>query len=112
LIDESHNFRNNSANRYLALDDLIQRSGGRGREGERKKIILLSATPINNDLFDLFNQVRLFTQNEQDYFREAGIGDLTSYFRAARRAARNGGAPGEILFNLLDEFVVRNTRPY
>lgn len=91
LIDECHNFRSDKANRYLALDDLIQCNRGRGREGERKKIILLSATPINNDLFDLFSQVKLFTQGEQDYFREAGIGDLTSYFRAARRAARTGG---------------------
>ncbi|HEY2589793.1 MAG TPA: helicase-related protein [Tepidisphaeraceae bacterium] len=113
LIDEAHNFRNDKSQRYVALDDLIQRRGGKGREGERKKLILLTATPINNDLFDLYNQVRLFTQNEQDYFREAGIGDLLSYFRAARRAAYSGGKPpGELLFNLLDEFVVRNTRPY
>lgn len=113
LIDEAHNFRNDTSNRYIALDDLIQRNGGRGRDGERKKIVLLTATPINNDLYDLFNQVKLFTQGEADYFREAGIGDLTSYFRAARRAARGGqGSPGELLFNLLDEFVVRNTRPY
>src|SRR5206468_9690725 len=43
----------------------------------------------------------------------AGIGDLDAYFKAARRAARQGDAsPGELLFNLLDEFVVRNTRPY
>ncbi|MBX3364026.1 MAG: hypothetical protein KF866_04605 [Phycisphaeraceae bacterium] len=113
LIDESHNFRNEKANRYLALDDIIQRNRGRGRDGERKKVILLSATPINNDLFDLYAQLKLFTQGEQDYFREAGIGDLASYFRMARRAARSDDrSPGEVLFNLLDEFVVRNTRPY
>ena len=50
LIDESHNFRNDKANRYLALDTIIQLNGGRGRDGDRKKLILLSATPINNDL--------------------------------------------------------------
>ena len=113
LIDEAHNFRNDKSNRYIALDDLVQRNRGKGREGERKKLIFLTATPINNDLLDLFNLIKLFSQGEQDYFREAGIGDLTSYFRSARRAAKSGSAsPGEILFNLLDEFVVRNTRPY
>src|SRR5262249_31910584 len=83
LIDESHNFRNDKANRYLALDTLIQLNGGRGRDGEHKKLVLLSATPINNDLFDLANQVRLFTQSIPDYFREAGIGDFDAYFRRA-----------------------------
>ena len=53
------------------------------------------------------------SQGEQDYFREAGIGDLKSYFLAARRASRTTDtAPGQVLFNLLEEFVVRNTRPY
>jgi hypothetical protein len=113
LVDESHNFRNGGAKRYLALDDLIQRRGGCGRDGGRKKIIFLTATPINNDLYDLLNQVRLFTQNVPDYFREAGIGDLNAYFKHARSVARReGAAAGELLFNLLDEFVVRNTRPY
>lgn len=113
LLDESHNFRNDKSNRYLAMDDLIQRNGGRGKEGERKKLILLSATPINNDLLDLKAQIQLFTQSRADYFREAGIGDLNSYFRQARRLARlEGASAGEALFNLLDEFTVRNTRPY
>ena len=57
--------------------------------------------------------MRLFTQNEPDYFREAGIGDLNAYFKNALGLARKRrAAAGELLFNLLDEFVVRNTRPY
>ncbi|NQT12084.1 MAG: helicase, partial [Planctomycetes bacterium] len=60
LVDESHNFRNGKSNRYLALDEAIQLNGGRGQDGARKKLILLSATPINNDLYDLANQVNLF----------------------------------------------------
>ncbi len=113
LIDESHNFRNGKSNRYIALDEAIQRNGGRGRDGERKKLILLSATPINNDLYDLANQINLFTQNEPDYFRDAGIGDLKSYFRHARRQmAQHDTAAGVVLFNLLEEIMVRNTRPY
>ena len=113
LIDESHNFRNDKANRYLALDTMIQLNGGRGRDGEHKKVILISATPINNDLYDLANQVRLFTQSRPDHFREAGIGDLNAYFRRARRMVRQQDAPaGVVLFNLLEEVMVRNTRPY
>ncbi len=113
LIDESHNFRNGKSNRYLALDEAIHRNGGRGRDGQRKKIILLSATPINNDLYDLANQIQLFTQSEADYFRDAGIGDLTAYFRRARRTTlQSDASPGVVLFNLLEEVMVRNTRPY
>jgi SNF2 family DNA or RNA helicase len=113
LIDESHNFRNDKSNRYLALDEAIQRGGGRGRDGKRKKVILLSATPINNDLYDLASQMSLFTQGEADYFRDAGIGDLSMYFRRARRLARVDDAlPGLVLFNLLEEIMVRNTRPF
>ena len=113
LIDESHNFRNDKSNRYLALDEAIQRNGGRGRDGARKKLILLSATPINNDLYDLANQISLFTQNEADYFRDAGIGDLNAYFRRGRRLAKQEDAsPGMVLFNLLEEIMVRNTRPF
>src|SRR6266478_5386154 len=113
LIDESHNFRNDKANRYLALDTMIQLNGGRGRDGEHKKVILISATPINNDLYDLANQVRLFTQSQPDYFREAGIGDFNAYFRRARRMVKQEDtSAGVVLFNLLEEVMVRNTRPY
>jgi superfamily II DNA or RNA helicase len=113
LIDESHNFRNDKANRYLGVEQIIQLNGGRGRDGARKKIILLSATPINNDLYDLLSQIRLFTQAEPDYFRDIGIGDLNLYFRRARQQMRREDASaGTVLFNLLEEIVVRNTRPF
>ena len=57
LVDESHNFRNReaSATRTLSADGLKR---GRGRDGLRKKVVLLTATPMNNDLFDLYNQFR------------------------------------------------------
>lgn len=113
LIDESHNFRNPKSNRYEALALALGKHGGRGRDGERKKVILLSATPINNDLYDLASQVSLFTNGDPGYFREAGIGDLWSYFRDARRSVlADEGTPGVALYNLLDEIMVRNTRPY
>jgi SNF2 family DNA or RNA helicase len=111
LIDEAHNFRNRNSNRYQQLETLISANGRRGRDGARKKIILLTATPINNNVFDLYNQIMLFTGNDQSYFAGAGIADLRRYFLAARRAANDRDASVE-LFNLLEEVVVRRTRPF
>ncbi|MDX2080313.1 MAG: helicase-related protein [Terrimicrobiaceae bacterium] len=63
VIDESHNFRNNrirtakdpeetvNRTRYQRLmEDLIQ-------HGQKTKVLLLSATPVNNGLADLRNQI-------------------------------------------------------
>ena len=111
LIDESHNFRNPNTGRYENIERLIGGNRGRGRDGARKKVVLLTATPINNDLFDLYNQLRLITQNDLSYFSTCGIGDLRRYFLRARRASRGGGGSAE-LFNLLEEIVVRRTRPF
>ena len=64
VIDESHNFRNNAVgkekedgsrrrSRYERLmEDVIQ-------SGVRTKVLLLSATPVNNQISDLRNQISL-----------------------------------------------------
>ena len=111
LIDESHNFRNRNAQRYQNLETIISARQGRGRSGGRKKLILLTATPINNNIFDLYNQITLFSQNIRSYFAGAGIGDLYRYFHSARQALRDEQA-GAALFNLLEEVVIRRTRPF
>ena len=111
LVDESHNFRNRNAQRYAAIESVLGANGGRGRDGLRKKIILLTATPVNNDLFDLYNQIALITQGDRSYFSAVGIGDLYRYFRQARREARQNGNVGA-LFNILEEIVIRRIRPF
>ncbi len=113
LIDESHNFRNHLSNRYENLGRLIGANGGLGREGERKRLILLTATPINNTIFDLYNQIMLFAQDDRTYFSAAGIGDLRTFFLKARRQAdKSGGNQMVAIFNLLEEVVVRRTRSF
>jgi superfamily II DNA or RNA helicase len=115
LVDESHNFRNPNSQRYLNLDALLAKFGGRGRGGLRKKVILLTATPINNDLFDLYHQINLIARNDRSYFSGCGIGDLYKYFLKVRAEAAQARGMGEVplkLFNLLEEVVVRRTRPY
>ena len=111
LIDESHNFRNRNSNRYGNLERLISMNGSRGRDGLKKQLVLLTATPINNDLLDLYNQICLFTGGDKSYFAGAGIGDLYRYFLKARRESRDGESAVE-LFNLLEEVVVRRSRAF
>ncbi|MCI0577972.1 MAG: phospholipase D-like domain-containing protein [Chloroflexi bacterium] len=110
LIDEAHNFRNRQTKRYQTLETILAANGRRGRAGQRKKVILLTATPINNNIFDLYNQINLFTGNDRTYFAAAGIGDVYKYFLAARRESIEQGSIR--IFNLLEEVVVRRTRQF
>ncbi len=112
LVDESHNFRNRNTQRYENLERMLAANNRRGTISEqRKKLILLTATPINNSVFDLYNQINLITGGDRNYFTAAGIGDLQRYFIAARRVK---GPPeaGVALFNILEEIVIRRTRPF
>jgi superfamily II DNA or RNA helicase len=111
LVDESHNFRNRNTQRYESMESIISAHAGRGRQGSRKKVILMTATPINNNLFDLYNQITLFTGGDKSYFAGAGIGDLYRFFLAARRDSGNH-TTGINLFNLLEEVVIRRTRAF
>jgi hypothetical protein len=77
----------------------------------RTKVILLTATPINNNVFDLYNQIMLFAQNDRTYFAGAGIGDLYRYFLSARQQVQSGQVSAS-LFNLLEEVVIRRTRTF
>jgi superfamily II DNA or RNA helicase len=63
VIDESHNFRNNAIRRAKTPDETVRRTRYQRlmediiREGIRTKVLLLSATPVNNALSDLRNQI-------------------------------------------------------
>lgn len=75
VVDESHNFRNSATNRYGNLQRLI--SGGR----RNKRVLLLTATPINNTVFDLYHQILLLARGNESYYRERGISTLKTYFQ-------------------------------
>lgn len=73
VIDESHNFRNTSTNkkkkksRYARLmDDVL-------KKGVKTKVLMLSATPVNNRLNDLKNQVAFITEANDTAFDNFGI---------------------------------------
>ncbi len=96
LVDESHNFRNPGTNRYTNLSKLIT-------SGKRKRVILMTATPVNNSLYDLYYQIRLLAHANDHHFRSLGISNLQGYFKAANQG-------GLEIFDLLEETTVRRSR--
>jgi SNF2 family DNA or RNA helicase len=65
VIDESHNFRNNEVfkereTRYQKLMNAVI------RDGVKTKVLMLSATPVNNHFGDLRNQLALAYEGESD----------------------------------------------
>jgi len=65
VIDESHNFRNNDAfkereTRYQKLMNAVI------RQGVKTKVLMLSATPVNNRFADLRNQLALAYEGESE----------------------------------------------
>lgn len=65
VIDESHNFRNNDVykdreTRYQKLMNKVIRAG------VKTKVLMLSATPVNNRFGDLRNQLALAYEGESD----------------------------------------------
>ena len=94
VIDESHNFRNGGKvstdengenpreNRYLRLMNKVIRAG------VKTKVLMLSATPVNNRFNDLKNQLQLAYEGKAESFNELlstdrGVDDI---FRQAQTA--------------------------
>ena len=74
IVDEAHKFRNDSAEMYNALQKICKTPT---RSGTQKKIMLVSATPLNNRPEDIANQVYLF-QDKKDSTLE--ISNLQHFF--------------------------------
>ncbi|MCK9224803.1 MAG: SNF2-related protein [Candidatus Muirbacterium halophilum] len=103
VIDESHNFRNNNARkgsvtRYQRLmNDIIS-------EGVDTKVLMLSATPVNNKMNDLKNQIAFITKGNDNAFDEF---EMPSYENVLKNAQRSFNKwldlPGEV--RTIDIFV-------
>ena len=83
VIDESHNFRNNPSRkegltRYSRLmREIIQ-------DGVKTKVLMLSATPVNNRMNDLKNQVAFITEGVDDALHADGIASIEQTLRRAQ----------------------------
>ena len=133
VIDESHNFRNNTPgtrdeegvlirkSRYQRLmDDIV-------KKGVKTKVLLLSATPVNNDLRDLRNQIYFLTEGSDTAFKDSiGVGSLKDTLAAAQKtftvwAKKQSGERktkdlleklSSAFFKLLDELTIARSRKH
>ncbi|MCF8002958.1 MAG: DEAD/DEAH box helicase family protein [Chromatiaceae bacterium] len=87
VIDESHNFRNNEVykdreTRYQKLMNKVI------REGVKTKVLMLSATPVNNRFTDLRNQLALAYEGQSETLSQHLRSDnsVEEIFRQAQKA--------------------------
>jgi len=132
VIDESHNFRNNSRGKRDEDGNLIKKSRYERlmsdiiKAGGKTKVLLLSATPVNNDLKDLRNQIYFITENRDFAFTEnLGIKSLKELLSSAQKVftkwAQNADDKnvGKLmeqlpsgLFKLLDNLSIARSRQH
>jgi len=98
VIDESHNFRNPKAQRSQNLLTMLTR-------GKQKKVVLLTATPINTSVFDLYHQLSYITRAQDDYFSGVGVENLKSHFIQAEDNP-------DLMVDVLQHISVRRSREF
>ncbi len=103
IIDEGHAFRNPGTNQSDALRRLL-------RGDPPKELVLLTATPVNNSLWDLYYLLNYFIRNDATFASE-GIPSLRERFKQAQSEDPADLSP-DMLFDVLDETTVRRTRRF
>jgi hypothetical protein len=103
VVDEAHNYRNPDApHRAAALRRLLF--------GPRKDLVLLTATPVNNSLWDLFHQLRFFVKQDA-FLADRGILSIRARFEQAMRIDPADLSP-DLLYPIIDATTVKRTRAF
>jgi len=131
VIDESHNFRGNPMEKENE-DGTIRMNRAKWlmekviKEGVNTKVLMLSATPVNNNLKDLRNQIYFITKGENDaLFKDTQIKDIglslknaqNQFTRWADRKQNPNRSVKQLIerldssfFKLLDELTIARSR--
>lgn len=133
VIDESHNFRNNTKGKRDEEGNIVRQSRYERlmqdiiKSGVKTKVLLLSATPVNTDLKDLRNQIYLLTGDNDNAFRETiGVSSVKDALAQTQRQFNewaedsNGNRDRRSLllklnpafFKLLDELTIARSRKH
>ena len=119
VIDEAHKYRNKNTNRWKNVRKLQKKE-----DGFPNKFLLLTATPLNNSINDIFNLIRLFVDDTFAPFRIKGapITELIKKYRDLKRELQKRDddkirkdlkrVATEIKRKILDEIMILRTRRY
>lgn len=103
IVDEAHNYRNPDApTRAAALRTLMF--------GRRRDLLLLTATPVNNSLWDLYHLIRFFLRQDA-HLADRGILSLRTRFEEAMREDPSNLSP-DLLYPVIDATTVKRTREF
>ena len=103
VIDEAHGYRNPSTDRAASLRQILKGS-------PPKDLVMLTATPVNNSLWDLYYLLSYFIRNDAA-FANAGVRSLRDHFAEAMALDPEDLSPDR-LFDILDSVAVRRTRHF
>lgn len=80
LVDEAHKFRSHTTSAFEQLQEICKmpRIETGNIPGYKKKVMLISATPMNNTPADLYNEILLFQDPRRCTID--GVGNLTAFF--------------------------------
>jgi ERCC4-related helicase len=119
IIDEAHNLRNDNSTRYMKILEWFSNN-------PQSKVLLLTATPVNNQLTDFVNQIQLASKGKLDSFpivySTSKKREVIDFFEAVKRLVsyikekeNSNEAPdwdrvNKVMRQGLKHFLVRSTR--
>lgn len=103
IVDEAHNYRNpNAPNRAGILRRLLA--------GQKRHLLFLTATPVNNSLWDLYNLLRFFLRQDA-HLAKRGILSIRKRFEDAMHEDPSSLSP-DLLYPIIDATTVKRTRQF
>lgn len=80
LVDEAHKFRSHTTSAFEQLQEICKmpRIEQGNIPGYKKKVMLISATPMNNTPADIYNEIQLFQDPRRCTID--GVANLTAFF--------------------------------
>lgn len=112
VIDESHNLKTRDSKSFKNLLDLLDPGLNRELNNQLPKVLLLTATPVNNSIKDLAHQILLSKGGNDKFFASFGIESLINFFNKTQLSFRRLGSEDVFaeLYPILNRIMVKRTK--